>query len=70
MNEFKFIIEGKCCSFYNMVFFIYKFDDYMNDILDFEMSMFNINYKKNILYNQYPSYLFRDEHFRFGLVFT
>jgi len=54
-----------------MVFFyIYKFDDYMNDILDFEMSMFNINYKKNILYNQYPSYLFRDEHFRFGLVFT
>jgi hypothetical protein len=64
------LLRANVVLFIIWCFFIYKFDDYMNDILDFEMSIFNINYKKNILYNQYPSYLFRDEHFRFGLVFT
>lgn len=37
----------------------YRSNDYTNSlyILYFEMSMFNINYKKIILDNQYSSYL-------------
>ena len=59
LNRFKFIIKRKYCSFYNNRVFFYGYGDYTNGwyILDFEMLMFKINYKKNRLDNQYPSYL-------------
>jgi hypothetical protein len=52
------MIEGKYYFFIIMVFF-YESSNYTNSlyIIDFEMPMFNINYKKNRLDNQYHLYL-------------
>jgi hypothetical protein len=58
LNGFIFMIEGKYYFFIIMVFF-YESSNYTNSlyIIDFEMPMFNINYKKNRLDNQYHLYL-------------
>ena len=62
----KFFIKGQCCSFYNNDVY-YGFVIYTNNlyILDLDISIFNVNNMKNILYNQYISYLW---HCRLGHV--
>ena len=63
LNEFIFIIKGKCWSFFYKNSDFYASEDYINSlyILDFEIPLFNINFKKNRLDNKYPSYLW---HYR------
>jgi hypothetical protein len=58
LNACNFIIEGKYCSFHNNNAY-YRLGIYINDLYIFylEMLLFNINSKKNKLYNQYSSYL-------------
>jgi hypothetical protein len=64
LNGFKFIIENKCCSFYNNNVY-YKSGNYTNGlyVFDLEILIFNINIKRNKLNNLYPSYLW---HYRLG----
>ena len=58
LNAFNFIIEEKYCSFHNNNAY-YRLGIFINDLYIFylEMLLFNINSKKNKLYNQYSSYL-------------
>jgi hypothetical protein len=58
LNGFKFIIEKKCCSFYNNNIH-YGSGNYINSLyeLNLEIPTFNINIKRNKLDNPYPSYL-------------
>jgi len=58
LNACNFIIEGKYCSFHNNNAY-YRLGIFINDLYIFylEMLLFNINSKKNKLYNQYSSYL-------------
>jgi hypothetical protein len=58
LNAFNFIIDGKYCSSNNNNAY-YRLGIYINDlyIVYLEMLLFNINSKKNKLYNQYSSYL-------------